>query len=297
MKKLIQIAALLWLVSTGAAQQILVNYNWQDLAQDHKLQSGEVVSLNGKSVLKIENTNDTALQLHLFTITSPPVSHTVYALTGQVKYDNVQGAGYLEMWNFFSPSPGLPEAQAFSRTLGNAGDTGKLTGTCDWRSFSLPFDRTGASGPPTRLEINIFLPGKGTVYLSPVKLVQYPKGFSFVGSTSPGDWWSPRLSAIFGGVGGSLIGCLGALIGCLAGVGKARRFVMGMAKLLTALGILLTIAGVVAVVCKQPYAIWYPLLLAGVILAAVCGANLPAIKKRYEDLEIRRMTSMDATGR
>jgi len=31
----------------------------------------------------------------------------------------------------------------------------------------------GASGPPTRLEISVFLPGRGTVWLGPVKLVEY----------------------------------------------------------------------------------------------------------------------------
>lgn len=177
MKQLIQISALLWLVSNAAAQQILVMYDWQDLKQHNQLRAGEVVSLNGESDLKIENTNDTPLKLHLFDIAAPRVSTTVYALTGHVKYDNVHGEGYLEMWNFFPPlKPGMPEGRYFSRTLGDAGDMEKITGTCDWRIFSLPFDRTGASAPPTRLEINIFLPGHGTVYLSPVKLVEYSAG-------------------------------------------------------------------------------------------------------------------------
>lgn len=179
MKKLIQIAALLWLVSNASAQQTLANYDWPDLEHHHQLRGGRVVSLNGESVLKLENTNDTPLQVQLFSISKPSLStNTVYAITGQVKYDNVQGVGYVEMWNFFPPvKPGMPEGQYFSRTLGDSGELGKITGTSDWRNFSLPFNPAGASGPPVRLKINLILPGRGTVYLSPVKLVKYEAGF------------------------------------------------------------------------------------------------------------------------
>lgn len=305
MKKLLLICLALPLALSATAQEqkskVLALYFADEMvAKEH------FVKLDGQWVYKFENTNDTQLEVQLMKIFKPRVSTNAYAIIGKIKYDNVQGEGYLEMWNFFPPvHPGMPEGQYFSRTLGESGEMGKITGTCDWRDFSLPFDSTGASGPPTRLEINLILPGRGTVYITPVKLLKYSSGFLSGSSSSGGSsnptvaagWWSPRLSAIFGGIGGSLFGCFGALIGCLAGIGKARRFVLAMTKVLTALGILLTIGGIVAVACRQPYAVWYPLTLLGVISAAVCGANLPAIKKRYEDLEIRRMTSMDATGR
>jgi cytochrome c biogenesis protein CcdA len=79
-------------------------------------------------------------------------------------------------------------------------------------------------------------------------------------------------------------------------LGKARKFVLGMTKIFIGLGILLTIAGFVAVGFQQPYAVWYALLLPGVILSLVFGVNLYPIKKRYDDLEIRRMTSVDTMG-
>lgn len=105
------------------------------------------------------------------------------------------------------------------------------------------------------------------------------------------------MGGLVGGIGGSLIGCLGALIGILASVGKGRRFVLTTISSLIVAGIFLVIAGVIAVAMKQPYAVWYPLLLGGAIMAFVFSVNLYPIKRRYDDLEIRRMTSMDATGR
>ena len=66
-----------------------------------------------------------------------------------------------------------------------------------------------------------------------------------------------------GGIGGSLIGCLGALIGILASIGKARRFVLITTVILIVAGILLVIGGIVAVAMKQPYGVWYPMVLSG----------------------------------
>jgi hypothetical protein len=50
---------------------------------------------------------------------------------------------------------------------------GRISGTSSWRPISLPFDRTGTTNSPTRLEINIFLPGRGTVFLGPARLIQF----------------------------------------------------------------------------------------------------------------------------
>lgn len=139
---------------------------------------------------------------------------------------------------------------------------------------------------PTEVELSLYLPGPGTLYLRPINLL-----------AERGSWWSPQLSGLVGGIGGSVIGCFGGLIGCLAGIGKARRFVLASTKFFIALGILLTITGIVAAALKQPYSVWYTLLLPGGILTLVFSVNLYPITRRYDDLEIRRMTSMDATGR
>ena len=79
-------------------------------------------------------------------------------------------------------------------------------------------------------------------------------------------------------------------------MGKARKFVLAMTRIFIGLGILLTVAGLIAVGFQQPYAVWYALLLPGVILTLVFSLNLPAIQRRYDELEIRRMASVDAMG-
>jgi hypothetical protein len=289
MKKLIQLSLWLWFVSSAAAQQELREYDWKNLQQQHALLDGEVVMVDGAAVLKIENTNDEPVRFQLLKITNPPVASLTYAVAGQVKYEKVQGDGYLEMWNVFAPlKPGAAEAQYFSRTLGDAGEMRKITGTSDWRKLLLPFNRAGTARPPARLEINLFLPGRGTVYLRPMKLTGTVSG-----------WWSAKQGGLIGGavgIFGGIIGCFGGLLGCLAGFGKARKFVLTTTKIFIALGMLLTITGIVAIAYRQPFFVWYVFLLPGVGLTLIFSLNFPMIRRRYDDLEIRRMASIDAMG-
>lgn len=148
---------------------VLAEYDWSKLASEHRIGGGELVTKDGRSALKIENTKDTPMQVRILTIDNPPVRATLYAMSGEIRYDNVQGAAYLEMWNEF------PNGRFFSRTLGAPGSGGmsQLSGTSTWRDFLLPFDRTGTDGLPKRLEVNLFLPGRGTVFVGQIKLTEF----------------------------------------------------------------------------------------------------------------------------
>jgi predicted Ser/Thr protein kinase len=101
-----------------SAPQTLAEVDWQKLKQAGGLLGGTPLKMDDRTVLKIENTNDAPLQLTLFKIDKPPIQSATYAVSGEIKYENVRGSGYLEMWNYFPPlAPGLPEGQCFSRTL------------------------------------------------------------------------------------------------------------------------------------------------------------------------------------
>ena len=298
MKAILVLGSYLSLVATCSAQTVVAEYDWQKLAQNGQLRGGEAASVDGKSALKIVNRNETPLQLQLLKIPKPPISKMLYAITGEVRYDGIRGDGYLEMWNFFPPlQSGMPEGQYFSRTLGVGGEMGKLSGTSDWRAFMLPFDSTGGSGSPTRLEINIFLPAQGTVFLGPIKLVEYTGSLASMGIASSNAWWSDRAAGMVGGIGGGVIGCLGGLLGWLAWKGQARRFVVAASWLLIGLGVALGLAAVVALSEKQRYAVWFPLVLGGVLLLGIIPFRLRKFLKHYKDLELRRMMAIDAMKR
>jgi hypothetical protein len=109
-------------------------------------------------------------------------------------------------------------------------------------------------------------------------------------------WWSNHTAALVGGLGGGILGCLGGLIGVLGGMGKCRGLVITLLGIMTCLGIILGVAGIAALARHQPYAVWYPLLMIGILLLVICPFLLPVVRRRYQELELRRMQSLDASG-
>jgi hypothetical protein len=295
MKRLIQLNLLLLLISSATAQEsqpqqppkTLRVYDWNNLARQQTL-PGEVISMDGISVLKIENTNDTPQDFLLLKISDPAAIKKASLSYGEMKYENVHdnaitsSSSELKLLSRIPPAaPGGDEHTEEQNAF--------LNGTSNWQPFRfIIVGRKAFNGVPTwptQLEVHLLLAGNGTVYLRPIKLL------GVVGS-----WWSPQQIGLIGGIGGSVIGCFGALLGILVSKGKAHNFVLVTMKISIALGILLTLAGLVAVMLKQPYAVWYALLLPGVILTLVFSLNLPSIQRRYDELEIRRMTSVDTMG-
>lgn len=229
-------------------------------------------------VLRMANESDEPMTKTILEIEAPRITRDEFALIGRVKYENVEGDGYLEMLNHFGERGAF-----FSRTLANFGPMKKLSGTSDWRTFRLPFTSNPDMPPPERLVVNVVLPGRGTVHLSPLKLVQD-------GRTA---WWDSRQAGWLGGILGSSLGILGALIGILASKGKARALVMALYRVMLVFGLFSLLAGLFAALRSQPYHVYYPLLLVGAISMIVMIANRGALRRRYEEQELRRMESLD----
>ena len=104
-----------------------------------------------------------------------------------------------------------------------------------------------------------------------------------------GAWFG----GIVGGVGGGLCGLLGALTGLLAPKGKGRGFIVAGFLFFIAIGLVLLVVGFCALIARQPYAIWFPFLLSGLIFCGVMGGLLPVVLKRYREAEknVGRMRS------
>jgi hypothetical protein len=284
--KLITLLFLASALASLAAETVLQEVQWSQLAKDGKLPSGTVVSATGEpEALKIENREAKPLTAPVLAFDQPKITTDFYRVQGEVRYEGVEGNGFLEMWNHF-PGGGA----YFSRTMGQGGPMGMLQGTSGWRGFILPFNATGANGHPLKLEINLRLPGKGTVYLRNVKLLQ----MSSFGATQPGAWWSDRTAGWIGGVIGLFLGTLGSYMEWSASRGRSRRFVLAAARALIALGIVITIVGLIAISLRQPYGVWYVLLLAGILCALIFPFRLRRYEAQYRAVELRRMAALDA---
>ena len=111
-----------------------------------------------------------------------------------------------------------------------------------------------------------------------------------------GAWFSPVMfGALYGAIGGSLCGIAGGVIGTLIGVfaprGKHKALVMGCLWAMVSVGGASLVFGVAALVAGQPYAIWYPPLLLGLIVGIVSVAVMPAARQAYRRAEERRVAA------
>ena len=219
---------------------------------------------------KAELTRTTVL-----TIGSPGLKGGRYVVRGRVRYENVEGRGFIEMWNHFG------DEKYFTRTLEPGGPLAPLEGSSGWREVHLPFGHSG-DVPPDKLEINVVLPGKGRVLLGPLHLVEFE-----------GGWWTDRTAGLVFGSMGGLLGCLGGLMGTLCSMGRGRGFVIGSLRFMLVVGIVSMAAGVAALGFSQPYAVYYPLIGMGVLLTILSVALMPTARRRFEQIELRKMSSMD----
>lgn len=114
-------------------------------------------------------------------------------------------------------------------------------------------------------------------------------------------WFDPvrfgaYYGAIVGGGGGSLIGMMGGVIGYCASKGRARRAIVGFMYSVVLLGVAQLAFGAYAWSQGQPYGIWYPPLMSGVVFAAVMGGLIPVILARYREADGRRIEAAAIRG-
>jgi len=179
--------------------------------------------------LRIENPGGQPKTIQVFALDNPGITSLRYGVLGSVRYQDATPGTYLEMWSYF------PNGEAFfSHTLDNSGPMQRIERSSDWRPFVLPFFSNEKAGSPKRLEVNVVFAGKGTVWLGPLRLVEYEANEDPL--AVPGAWWSDRAAGFGGGLAGTIVGCLGGLIGTLTGLGKARRFVMTLAWVMVVAG-------------------------------------------------------------
>lgn len=274
MKVWVAVAALLF-AGNASAETTLREIAWPASLPDGARQ-------NSDGSVTVVSSSDEGVTVTLVEVESPRITKDRYAVKGRVRYHNVSGEGYIEMWNVFA------EGRYFTRTIGDRGPMRTITGNSDWRSVVLPFEATGAEAPPERLIINVVLPGRGEVTLGALTLVEL----------EPGEWPSgvndSATFGLWGGIAGGAFGIFGGLLGWLGGRGKAKRVVLTGFRMMMAAGVVSLVLGVIALARGLPYHTYYPLLLIGAIALLVPAATLPRLTKRYEELELRRMSALDA---
>jgi len=285
--------SLLVICIPASASEVVREISWSDVSKNGELLSGDVVPATGEGfaeVLRIARDVSDPTTIPILSIDSPGITAPKYALVGQVRYENVEWNAYLEMLNSFSGG-----GTYFTRTLNEWGPLMRITGSSGWREFKLPFYIDNEAEMPNRLEFNLVQPKQGTVYLSPLRLVQFDRNEDPL--ANPGEWWTER----GGGLVGAILGCFGGLIGCLGGIGgtlaargRGRWFVHTVLIFMVVTGAALLVVGLVAVGTQQPYHVYYPFLLGGFLFFVLGMVFIPVMRKRYAESELRKMQAMDS---
>jgi hypothetical protein len=285
--------ALCALAAAAQAADVVREVSWSSVKQGGASLPGQVRPADasaGFEYLVVTHPEAQARTFPLLRLDRPGVTKARYALAGEVRYEGVEGTGYLEMWSGFGA-----KGRFFSRTLAPSGPSQGFSGSSPWRPFVLPFDATGAEAPLESLTVNLALPGRGTVHLGRLRLLQYDAGEDAM--AGGGAWWGPRAAGLAGGIAGSVIGCAGALIGLLASRGKGRAIVLGLAKGMLVFGAAALALAVVALLRAQPYEVVYPLVLEGILCLVLPAYLIPVLRRRYDEVELRKMEARDLSAR
>lgn len=290
MKKWMALLMICLWSSPASAEQVVRGFSWSQLKAAGRLTNGDVMPMGQGSdaeSLALSNQSARPVRVEILVIDQPGITAPVYALRGRIRCEGVEGVGYMEMWSHF------PDGAAyFSRSLAGQGPMAGLSGTSSWRDMVLPFSAAGTAKRPSRLVVSLVLPGRGKVWIGPLKLVQYAESEDPLASS--GQWWTERDGGLIGGIAGCLLGLAGALIGLLSAGGRSRSVVMGVMAVVAILGAIVLVIGIVAAAHGQPYGVYYPLLLGGGLGFALFGGLRPMVRRRYDAIELRRMSAADA---
>jgi hypothetical protein len=114
-------------------------------------------------------------------------------------------------------------------------------------------------------------------------------------------WFDPNrfgayFGAIVGGGGGSLVGLLGALMGVLLPRGFGRAWFKAAGTVLVVVAACMLAVGLFAVAKGQPFGIWYPMVLTGLVLGPNAVVLRLVADKVGAAAERRKMEAQDLRG-
>lgn len=99
----------------------------------------------------------------------------------------------------------------------------------------------------------------------------------------------------YGGLGGGLLGSLatglGSVTAVLARKGKGQRFILSAFTFMKWVGVAHLVIGFYAVYQRQPFGIWYPLVLIGFLFTLLFSLLRPVVRWRYKEAEQRQMSA------
>jgi len=90
---------------------------------------------------------------------------------------------------------------------------------------------------------------------------------------------SETLAVFIGGVGAAILGVGGAVISYVSPQGKIKTWILRIYYFFAAVGVLLLLAGVIALLCGSSYSRWFPPTFVGTLFLIVTSFMIPEIRR------------------
>jgi hypothetical protein len=100
-----------------------------------------------------------------------------------------------------------------------------------------------------------------------------------------GTWFGVLTGVVAGGMGS----VLGTAAGILVPRGKGKSWLPATCAVVAVLGLASLAFGLAALLSGQPYGIWYPPLLGGMLGTFIFGGGVFVLRARYAQVEQRRL--------
>ena len=242
---------------------------------DATLPAGVTITASTNSegtVLRVSNSNEDPVSVILAELPLQGLSDTRLSYEAQVSSEDLTAPTYLEMWGV------LGDNAYFSRALDD-----RFTGTQSERFTSTPFFLK----PENVLDVvrlGLRFEGTGTVTIRDVTL----RKRNLVGGA--GDETVAGIAGSLFGIGSGIWACV---VGLLAWKGMGRNGVLGVTLGLMAASLIALAAGFALWTQGSAWAIWYPVVLLGLIGLINFGAAYFVLRWWYGKTEARRMAAMD----
>ncbi len=260
----------------------IARYSWGELEAAGTTLPGTLTP--GSDHILITGKADQPTITTLLVVKAPALTGPYYGLVGQVRYDGVEGEGYLEMWSDFGAG-----GRYFSRTLDATGPAARLTGSSDMRWAVVTFLNQPGGPPPQSLTLNLVLPGAGRVEIGPLQLMQFPSPGEPSALASPVQ----RMGAYLGWLG-AIIGCMGGAIGILCGLGRGRALANALLGLMLVAGVVQLVTAAAWLARPELRPLLTPLVSGGLVCTVLPVGLWRTVQRRFLADELRRMEAREA---
>src|SRR5260370_7413935 len=104
MKTILLLTAIIFAATARADEQVISTFSWKELADGGRLTAGTLTGAPDNA-LKVENRGSGAMSATVLTIVQPKITTDFYAVTGEVRSDNLEADAFLEISIHFSETP------------------------------------------------------------------------------------------------------------------------------------------------------------------------------------------------